>query len=233
MEHDIDAALADARGPTWALIGMSFFAVAREGLESVFFLLAHLPAEPGAGGAASARCSASPSPSCSATASTAAGSGSTCAASSAGPGSSSSSSPPGLAAERAAQPARGGHLEPPAAAGLGPDPHAAGQLGPRHASSAASSATTTRRSSARSWSGRSCSASRSVFFLRPAARRRSRRGRGPEPWPTTPRPLPRAHHQRSRSPAPALLVARRARRLLVRRPQQPSRAPSRARSPSP
>jgi high-affinity iron transporter len=40
MEHDIDLALADVRGPTWALIGMSFFAVAREGLESVFFLLA-------------------------------------------------------------------------------------------------------------------------------------------------------------------------------------------------
>ena len=40
MEHDLDAAMAGARGPTWALIGMSFFAVAREGLESVFFLLA-------------------------------------------------------------------------------------------------------------------------------------------------------------------------------------------------
>jgi high-affinity iron transporter len=51
MEHDIDAALAAARGPAWALIGMSFFAVAREGLESVFFLLAifqqsHGPAAP-------------------------------------------------------------------------------------------------------------------------------------------------------------------------------------------
>ncbi|WP_299132325.1 iron uptake transporter permease EfeU [uncultured Amaricoccus sp.] len=40
MEHGIDLALADSRGPTWPLIGMSFFAVAREGLESVFFLLA-------------------------------------------------------------------------------------------------------------------------------------------------------------------------------------------------
>ena len=40
MEHDIEVALSDTRGPTWALIGMSFFAVAREGLESVFFLLA-------------------------------------------------------------------------------------------------------------------------------------------------------------------------------------------------
>jgi high-affinity iron transporter len=47
MEHDIDVALSDARGPAWALIGMSFFAVAREGLESVFFLLALLQQSPG------------------------------------------------------------------------------------------------------------------------------------------------------------------------------------------
>lgn len=47
VEHDIDAAMADARGPTWALIGMSFFAVAREGLESVFFLLALFQQSPG------------------------------------------------------------------------------------------------------------------------------------------------------------------------------------------
>lgn len=47
MEHDIDAALADQRGPTWALIGMTFFAVAREGLESVFFLLAIFQQSPG------------------------------------------------------------------------------------------------------------------------------------------------------------------------------------------
>lgn len=47
MEHDIDEAMADARGPTWALIGMSFFAVAREGLESVFFLLALFQQSPG------------------------------------------------------------------------------------------------------------------------------------------------------------------------------------------
>ena len=47
MEHDIDLAMADARGPTWALIGMSFFAVAREGLESVFFLLALIQQSPG------------------------------------------------------------------------------------------------------------------------------------------------------------------------------------------
>lgn len=48
MEHDVDMALADARGPAWALIGMSFFAVAREGLESVFFLLALFQQSPGA-----------------------------------------------------------------------------------------------------------------------------------------------------------------------------------------
>lgn len=47
VEHDIDVALADAHGPTWALIGMSFFAVAREGLESVFFLLAIFQQSPG------------------------------------------------------------------------------------------------------------------------------------------------------------------------------------------
>ena len=47
MEHDIDVALSDARGPAWALIGMSFFAVAREGLESVFFLLALFQQSPG------------------------------------------------------------------------------------------------------------------------------------------------------------------------------------------
>lgn len=47
MEHDIDVALSDVRGPAWALIGMSFFAVAREGLELVFFLLALLQQSPG------------------------------------------------------------------------------------------------------------------------------------------------------------------------------------------
>ncbi len=47
MEHDIDLAMADARGPTWALLGMTFFAVAREGLESVFFLLALFQQSPG------------------------------------------------------------------------------------------------------------------------------------------------------------------------------------------
>ena len=48
MEHEVDAAFAGGgRGPTWALIGMSFFAVAREGLESVFFLLAIFQQSPG------------------------------------------------------------------------------------------------------------------------------------------------------------------------------------------
>ena len=54
MEHDIEAALSDSRGPTWALIGMSFFAVAREGLESVFFLLAIFQQSPGWGAPAGA-----------------------------------------------------------------------------------------------------------------------------------------------------------------------------------
>ncbi len=47
MQHDVEAAFQDHRGPTWALIGMSFFAVAREGLESVFFLLAIFQQSPG------------------------------------------------------------------------------------------------------------------------------------------------------------------------------------------
>jgi high-affinity iron transporter len=39
--HDtVETALAAPRAASWALIGMVFFAVAREGLESVFFLLA-------------------------------------------------------------------------------------------------------------------------------------------------------------------------------------------------
>lgn len=39
--HDsIDAALRSGDGAGWALVGMAFFAVGREGLESVFFLLA-------------------------------------------------------------------------------------------------------------------------------------------------------------------------------------------------
>lgn len=39
--HDsIDVALKTEAGATWALIGIVFFAVAREGLESIFFLLA-------------------------------------------------------------------------------------------------------------------------------------------------------------------------------------------------
>jgi high-affinity iron transporter len=40
LQHSVDTALASAHGGTWALIGLVFFAVAREGLESVFFLLA-------------------------------------------------------------------------------------------------------------------------------------------------------------------------------------------------
>lgn len=40
LRHSVDVALHSSRGTAWALIGMAFFAVAREGLESVFFLLA-------------------------------------------------------------------------------------------------------------------------------------------------------------------------------------------------
>jgi high-affinity iron transporter len=40
LHNSIDAALATSVGAGWALIGMVFFAVAREGLESIFFLLA-------------------------------------------------------------------------------------------------------------------------------------------------------------------------------------------------
>lgn len=40
LHASIDKALAREGGPAWALIGMVFLAVAREGLESVFFLLA-------------------------------------------------------------------------------------------------------------------------------------------------------------------------------------------------
>lgn len=39
LQHSVEHAFA-ARSATWALIGMVFFVVAREGLESVFFLLA-------------------------------------------------------------------------------------------------------------------------------------------------------------------------------------------------
>ncbi|MVW71671.1 iron uptake transporter permease EfeU [Bordetella sp. 15P40C-2] len=40
LQHSVDHALAGGRGRAWALIGVVFLAVAREGLESVFFLLA-------------------------------------------------------------------------------------------------------------------------------------------------------------------------------------------------
>lgn len=44
----IDAAMVAPQGAVWALIGMTFFAVGREGLESVFFLLAIFQQSPGA-----------------------------------------------------------------------------------------------------------------------------------------------------------------------------------------
>lgn len=40
LHASIDRALAREGGPAWALVGMVFLAVAREGLESIFFLLA-------------------------------------------------------------------------------------------------------------------------------------------------------------------------------------------------
>lgn len=47
LHEDIERAFDKGRGGTWALIGMAFFAVAREGLESVFFLLAIFQQSPG------------------------------------------------------------------------------------------------------------------------------------------------------------------------------------------
>ena len=47
LQADIEHAMAAPEGATWALIGMAFFAVAREGLESVFFLLAIFQQSPG------------------------------------------------------------------------------------------------------------------------------------------------------------------------------------------
>ncbi|MBD8494230.1 iron uptake transporter permease EfeU [Pseudomonas syringae] len=40
LHQSLDSALGGSRNQTWALIAMVFFAVAREGLETVFFLLA-------------------------------------------------------------------------------------------------------------------------------------------------------------------------------------------------
>ncbi|MDX7953499.1 FTR1 family protein [Lichenihabitans sp. Uapishka_5] len=40
LHHSVDAALRPGTGQGWALVGMAFLAVGREGLESVFFLLA-------------------------------------------------------------------------------------------------------------------------------------------------------------------------------------------------
>lgn len=50
LHASVDAALADAQGggAAWALIGMVFLATAREGLESVFFMLAILQQSPSA-----------------------------------------------------------------------------------------------------------------------------------------------------------------------------------------
>ena len=47
IQSDIEHAMTAPEGATWALLGMAFFAVAREGLESVFFLLAIFQQSPG------------------------------------------------------------------------------------------------------------------------------------------------------------------------------------------
>lgn len=49
LESAIDQALSNTHGQGWALVGMVFFAVAREGLESVFFLLAAFQQDVGIG----------------------------------------------------------------------------------------------------------------------------------------------------------------------------------------
>lgn len=48
LQADIEQAMTAPEGATWALMAMAFFAVAREGLESVFFLLAIFQQSPGA-----------------------------------------------------------------------------------------------------------------------------------------------------------------------------------------
>ena len=48
LEGAIDQALSAGKGQGWALVAMVFFAVAREGLESVFFLLAAFQQDVGA-----------------------------------------------------------------------------------------------------------------------------------------------------------------------------------------
>ncbi|WP_182085927.1 iron uptake transporter permease EfeU [Aureimonas sp. ME7] len=50
LQSSIDAALAGSQTRSLALVGLVFFAVAREGLESVFFLLAIFQQSPGAAG---------------------------------------------------------------------------------------------------------------------------------------------------------------------------------------
>ena len=49
LHHSIDAALRPGDRQGWALVGMAFFAVGREGLESVFFLLATFQQDVGIG----------------------------------------------------------------------------------------------------------------------------------------------------------------------------------------
>ena len=192
MEHDIDAALADARGPTWALIGMSFFAVAREGLESVFFLLAIFQQSPGPAAPVGALLGIAVRGRCSATASTAAASGSTSAASSAGPGSSSSSSPPASPPAVLRNLHEAGiwnHLQQPVW-----DLTRALPVSSVARHRAERALRLPRRAGARrgAWSGRSSSASRLYFFLRPAAAARQPAATGGlSRWPRRPQPVSR------------------------------------------
>jgi high-affinity iron transporter len=54
LRHSVDGARGRSDGAAWALIGLAFFAVAREGLESIFFLLAIFQQSPGPAAAVSA-----------------------------------------------------------------------------------------------------------------------------------------------------------------------------------
>ena len=49
LHQSLESALQRSRGHGWVLVGMAFLAVAREGLESVFFLLAVFQQSPSAG----------------------------------------------------------------------------------------------------------------------------------------------------------------------------------------
>lgn len=95
LEQAVDTALARSNNHGWALILMVFFAVAREGLESVFFLLAAFQQDV-ASGRRSVPCLALPPPWCSGFCSTGAACASISARFSNGPACLSFLSPPVL-----------------------------------------------------------------------------------------------------------------------------------------